>query len=131
MSQHANGWRRHGNRGHGIEFVGTNGILQINRDGYEMFHEHARASRRPYYTEKMTGWRATGHHPNFFDCMRSRQQPAADAETGHRAAIYPHLANISYRVGRPIRWNAANEVITGDSEAAKLLTKAYRAPWHL
>ena len=63
--------------------------------------------------------------------MRSRKQTNADATAGHRGAIPGHLANISDRVGRGIRWDAKKETIPGDPEAAKLLTKKYRAPWHL
>jgi hypothetical protein len=42
-----------------------------------------------------------------------------------------HLANISYRVGRKITWDAKREEIAGDSEASALLARPYRAPWHL
>jgi hypothetical protein len=33
------------------------------------------------------------------------------------------------RVGRVVSWDAARQEILGDSEAAALLTKRYRAPW--
>ena len=40
-----------------------------------------------------------------------------------------HLANIAFRVGRRVRWDAAKEEIVGDPEAAGMLTRPYRAPW--
>ena len=55
----------------------------------------------------------------------------SDDEAGLQAAVPGHLANISYRVGRGIRWDRKNETIPGDPEAAKMLTKPYREPWHL
>ncbi len=69
------------------------------------------------------------HARNFLDCVKSRQTPVADLESGHRVASACHLANISLRVGRMIQWEARKEEIIGDSDAAKLLVRPYRAPW--
>ena len=40
-----------------------------------------------------------------------------------------HLANISLRTGRKIRWNPETEEIIGDAEASKWLERPYRKPW--
>ena len=133
--RHANGWRLHDNMDHGIEFIGTKGVMQINRNGYHLFHEADRATRKPYYSEKRAGkdWGNSliEHKKNFFDCIRSRKQTNADALAGHRSAIPGHLANISYRLGRSIQWDPKNETIPNDPKAAKLLTKNYRPPYTL
>ena len=34
-------------------------------------------------------------------------------------------------VGRKIKWDAKKELIVGDDEASRLLTRDYRAPWTL
>ena len=34
-------------------------------------------------------------------------------------------------IGRKIKWDAKKEIIVGDDEASKLLTRHYRAPWKL
>jgi hypothetical protein len=39
------------------------------------------------------------------------------------------LANISYRVGRSIHFDAKTQTIPGDAEANRLLTRKYRAPF--
>ncbi len=69
------------------------------------------------------------HVRNFLDCVRSRKEPMADLESGHRVATACHLANISLRLGRRICWDAAREEIVGDAEAARMLERPYRAPW--
>ncbi len=69
------------------------------------------------------------HARNFLDCIRSRRQPAADLESAHRVATACHLANISLRLGRKIRWDARRETILDDAEAARWLERPYRAPW--
>ena len=45
---------------------------------------------------------------------------------GHLSSALPHLANIAYRVGRSLVFDAKNETIKGDKEAENLLTREYR-----
>jgi predicted dehydrogenase len=70
-----------------------------------------------------------GHVRNFLDCIRSRQTPVSDLESGHRVAALCHLANASLRLGRSLQWDAARETVRSDDEAAALLDRPYRSPW--
>ena len=128
--RHGNGWQPHGQMDHGIEFFGTEATLQINRNGFEMYRDADRGTRKPFYTEKGNTV-LVEHERNFFDCMRSRQRTNADAETGHLGALAGHLANISYRVGRRIHWDSKTETIANDPDANKLLKPEFREPWRL
>ena len=69
------------------------------------------------------------HVRNFLDCIKSRQTPIADVEDGHRVATSCHLANISLRTGRKLRWDPEKEDIIGDREASAYLERPYRKPW--
>jgi predicted dehydrogenase len=69
------------------------------------------------------------HVRNFLDCVKSRHPPLSDLESSHRTATICHLANLSLRLGRKIRWDAQREEIVGDAEAAGLLRRPYRQPW--
>ena len=51
------------------------------------------------------------HMQNFFDCVRSRKQPACPFEIGYRSAIACQMAITSYRQGRTVRWDAEHEEI--------------------
>jgi hypothetical protein len=66
---------------------------------------------------------------NFVDCIKSRQRPIADVEGGHQVTTACHLANISLRTGRKIRWDAEKEEILGDKDASAYLERPYREPW--
>jgi predicted dehydrogenase len=70
------------------------------------------------------------HARNFLDCIKSRQQPISDLESGHRVSTLCHLANLSLRLGRSLQWDAKAESIRGDEEASKLLERTYREPWN-
>jgi predicted dehydrogenase len=69
------------------------------------------------------------HVRHFLDCVKSRKEPISDLESGHRVATVCHLANISLRLGRRLRWDAAREEVLDDAEAAAMLVRPYRAPW--
>lgn len=69
------------------------------------------------------------HAQNFIDCIKSRAVPISDLASGHRSATACHLANLSLRLGRSLRWNDSKGEITDDKQANELLTLGYRAPW--
>ncbi len=82
--------------------------------------------------KEMSADDATGLHVrNFIECVRTRNRPAADVETGHRSTIVAHLGNIAFRTGRKIHWEAVKEEIMGDPEASKLVGRLARKAWDL
>ena len=60
-----------------------------------------------------------------------RSKPFDDVEQGHYATNPGHLMNISWRVGRRIQWDGANEQVIGDPEADALVSREIRAPWSM
>ena len=66
---------------------------------------------------------------NFFDCVRSRQQPICDVEIGHRSVTVCQLGVIAMRLGRTLNWNPAAEEFVGDKAANNWLAREMRAPW--
>ena len=80
-----------------------------------------------------TTWEAmdSGHLANFVAATRSRKAADLNADVlqGHLSATCCHLANISLRLGRKIRWDPDKEEIIGDREASAQLERPYREPW--
>jgi hypothetical protein len=69
--------------------------------------------------------------PSFPEAVKTRQKTGGCGEAAHRAATILHLANISIRVGRKIKYDPVAEQIVGDDEANRLVNQPMRAPWHL
>jgi predicted dehydrogenase len=69
------------------------------------------------------------HVRNFLDCVKSRKRPQVDIDEGHQAAALAHLGNIVARTGRTIRFDPSREVVTGDEEANRLVSREYRRHW--
>lgn len=117
-------------RPHGEAFYGTNGTIFSDRVGYEVFPPERDSSLKPSSVEGRDCTDLLVR--DFIECVRSRRQPVADVEIGHRSSIVPHLGNISYRVGgRKIRWDAEREQIINDPEASVLLGREARKRWDL
>ena len=68
---------------------------------------------------------------NFLECLRSRKTPNADIEITHRTTSVCHLANISLRLGRKLRWDRDKEQFIGDADANKMLNEERRKPWNV
>ncbi|MEM8866605.1 MAG: Gfo/Idh/MocA family oxidoreductase [Planctomycetota bacterium] len=76
---------------------------------------------------------APDHVRNFLDCVKSRSEPNASVEVGHRSASICHLGNIaaSLNAYRGLQWNPDAETFEGDraDEANKLLDREARTSW--
>jgi hypothetical protein len=71
------------------------------------------------------------HMGNFFDAVRSRRDPIANVENGHRSAVIGHLIIIALRSGLKLQWDPAKEIFTGDGAdiANKQLAREMRKPY--
>ena len=74
---------------------------------------------------------SNNHMANFFDCVRSRKDPVASVENGHRSAVVGHLIIIAMQLGRKLQWDPAKEIFTGDGakEANPHLVREMRKPY--
>lgn len=117
----------------GLKFIGEDGWLMMHIHGARLESSHPElldeAKSEPENTVKLG--RSPGHHRNFVDCVKSRQEPFATAEIGHRTATICHLNNLAIQLGRSLKWDPAAEQVVGDDEANGLLTPKMRAPWSL
>jgi hypothetical protein len=65
------------------------------------------------------------------DCIRTRQKPIMTIEAGHAVSTLCILGNISYILGRRLKWDAEAERVIGDEEANRMLSRPNRSPWHI
>lgn len=73
--------------------------------------------------------RAVDHVRNFLDCIKSRQQPVANAEVMHRSMSAVHAANICMWLKRDLKFDPDKEQFIGDDEANRLRSRAMREPF--
>jgi len=117
------------NRARGVLFTGTKGEVNTDR-GYLQTKPESLKDRQIGPNE-IHLYESRNHYVDWLDAVRKRSRPICDIETGCRSVSVCHLGNIAYKLGRPLRWNPKNEVLIGDAEAGRLLSRPMRSPWHL
>jgi predicted dehydrogenase len=116
----------------GTKWIGTNGWVWVDRGGFDASNpDWKKGKSLPEELRKEKLYESPGHWRNFLDSVKSRNPTIAPVETAHHSAIPGHLGLISMLVGRKINWDVAQEKILNDSDASELLSRPYRAPWHL
>lgn len=92
------------------QFHGSKARLDVGREGYALFPESQDVELKPAQEVKRPGSFSSAtrdHIRNFFDCIRTRQDPNAPVEAGQATNIVLVMAMESLRAGRRIRWNPA------------------------
>ncbi len=112
----------------GVTFEGTKGKIHVNRGKVEA--DPAAILDSKIGPEGIHLYKSDDHFRNFIDCVISRGPTAAPVEVAHRSITICHLGNIALRLNREkLRWDPRTEQIVGDDEAARMLSRPYRAPW--
>jgi len=68
-------------------------------------------------------------HQNWLDCIRSRRQPVAPVEVGHRSCSVCLLSHIAMKLPRKLYWDPKRERFINDKEANKMLSRSQRRPY--
>lgn len=119
-------------RDHGLGFVGENGTLVVDRNGWEVIPEVVGGKNRMEAVPlvKGTGQGLRNHVKNFLECRQTRNRKTnASVEIGAHIAKFCHLGNIAYRSGKKLVWDGTR--FTNDEEVNKFLIPTYREPWKL
>jgi predicted dehydrogenase len=106
-------------------FYGSEGYLAI--DGYTKYYSFLGKEAAPGPARTDGG----DHFANFLNAVRShsRGELTAEIEEGAISTTLVHLANISYKLGRSVHFDAATYSCTGDKEANALFKRDYRKPF--
>jgi len=97
-----------GAKGASVEIYGTEGRMEINRQGFTF--TSAEKGAQPVNV-KAPVEQTEEHVRNFLDCLRTRKEPNGDVYIGHRSAQASHLANIAWLQKRRIMFNPDREEI--------------------
>ncbi len=115
----------------GLKFEGEDGWIFVHIHGGRLQANSADVLATPSDQLSHPLARSPGHMRNFLDCVKSRQQPLAPVEAGHRTGSLCHLANIAMLLERPLSWDPEKEQFANDDEANALVTPSMRDPWTL
>jgi len=113
----------------GLKFIGTDGWIWVNRNDLSASKEDIIETPLPANATRLDV--SNDHMGNFFSCVRSRKNPIAPVEAGHRSASVGHLIVIALRTGRKYQWDAAKEEFVGEGakEGNAHLAREMRKPY--
>jgi len=129
----------------GVMFTGESGRIFVNRgtvsgkpiedlaqspfarEDFKLYR-HDNLSRPPRMGKLDS---IVNHMGNFFDCIKTRRTPISDVVSQQRSVTVCHLANISMRLGRKLRWDPQKELFVGDDEANAWLSRPQREPYEV
>ncbi|KPK86192.1 MAG: dehydrogenase [Bacteroides sp. SM23_62_1] len=120
-------------------FYGSEGYLEINGDTWKAYHQREEEPfagsvaqeeepAEPVYLAAPGG---TEHYANFIDAIRAGKDEMlhCDIFEGFCSSALPLLANISYRLGRELKFMGDYEKFANDPEADTMLGRRYRRPY--
>lgn len=111
-------------------FEGSEGLIRVENMGQNFF-----ATPKSIWPKEIKGTEkyhsGDNHVRNFLDCIKSRTDPAAPIEIGHRSASLCHLGNIAIRLKAKLKWDPKAEQFVGDKSdsANAMLSRESHEAW--
>ena len=116
--------------GMGTFWKGTDGWIHVARGKLKASNENILNEK--IGKSEFSLYKSLNHRQNFIDCVKSREETIAPAETGHRSISVALLGEIAMVTGQRQHWDPIAEKFTDDNTyATRLLKKPYRHPWVL
>ena len=126
----------------GVKFIGTEGWIWVTRGNYSVTNSDPVAdssgvkpidASNPKLLQSVIGkneiqlYNSPDQHANWLDCVKSRKEPVAPIEVGHRSCSACLLHQIAMKVNRKIYWDPKNEKFKNDDkEATAMLSRPRR-----
>ncbi|MDP1812214.1 MAG: Gfo/Idh/MocA family oxidoreductase [Sediminibacterium sp.] len=118
---------------HGIAFIGNNGTLVLNRNGWEVLEEAKNAGKVMVPFQKSMDNGLDKHWVNFVDVVKSRnlKDLKCPIQAGADIASLAQMGNIAYRTRQKLFWDTGKQAFTDDAINKKYLTKEYHNGYRL
>jgi len=121
-------------------FFGTKGWLRLDGDVWQSYFGRkneegpgSKTVKEGDFPDPLAAAVEGGHYANFIRAL-SLSKPeilTCPIEVGFMSSALPALANISYRLERRLSFDGGKERFSGDKQADRMLTRAYRSPYLL
>jgi len=145
-AKYANGIRMEIDRKHrnGVRFEGSEGWVFVGRGNSKVTASDPTDPNDPSKAVEVSDpkilqyplgpdaallYRSPDHYQNWVDCIRSRQQPVAPAEVGHRSCSACLVSHIAMKLPRKLRWDPLKERFLDDDQANSMLSRPQRKPF--
>jgi len=117
-------------RPHGMSYIGENGTLVLDRNGWEVVPEKEKIEAIP--VQKNVGNGLDLHVRNFLDCLKNNTPDKLHAgiDVARSVALVAQMGNIAYRTGEKVVWEDSKQLFNTNT-ANKLITPVYNNGYKL
>lgn len=130
----------------GVKFIGTEGWIFVSRgntgvtasdpvskskntDAFKASDEKILTSE--IGPDEIKLYESKEQHLDWIECIKTRRQPVAPIEVGHRSCSACLVSHIAMKLGRTLHWDPDNERFKNDDEANSMLSRPMRMPWNI
>jgi myo-inositol 2-dehydrogenase / D-chiro-inositol 1-dehydrogenase len=127
----------------GVRFIGENGWIWVTRGRYTaadaaagVRNETLNASDARFFRDgikdnevHLHASPSNDHHLDWLTSIRTRQEPVAPAEVGHRSCSACLLAHAAMKLGQPLTWDPRAERFVNNDAANAMLARPQRKPY--
>ncbi len=115
------------NRDHGIAYIGNNGTLILNRNGWEVIEERQSGNKVSKPLVKPSDNGLDKHMENFIQVIKSRklEDLHCPIQAGAHVATVSQMGNIAFRTGKKLEWDANAQQFTEKEVNDNYLMKTY------
>lgn len=112
----------------GVMFVGTEGQMFADYSKYRLMPVDKFAKFTP---PPQTIPKSIGHHQEWIKACKDGSPTTCNFDYSGALTETVLLGNVAYRTGKALEWDAKTLTATNAPEAAKLISKEYRAGWEV
>jgi hypothetical protein len=111
-----------------VRFEGDMGWIETGDTGRIACSDNLKPFLRPTTAANLA---LAYHTQDWLNCIKSRQQPKANADIAGNSHITCHAAFIAFQRGRKLTWDPLKREFPGDTEANRMRSRALREPWRV
>ncbi len=115
----------------GCKFIGENGWIEVTRGAFKASDESWNPAPVERPGDDMPYETRVPHQARFIEAVKTRIDPNVTVEIAHSSCTVCTLGNISYELGRPVKWNPSTQTFVDDKEADNLMHYTYREGYSL
>lgn len=120
-------------RDHGIAYIGNNGTLVLDRNGWEVIEEKNGKNKVSKPLAKVSDSGIDKHWVNFTDVIKSRkfEDLHCSVQDAAHVATVAQMGNISFRTGQRLVWDKSKEKFADDKINQQYFMKEYHNGYSL
>jgi predicted dehydrogenase len=115
--------------GGGVQFIGADGEITVNRG--KLVSKPEKILKEKLGEKDVHLYKSPGHQRDWLNCLKTRKKPICDVEIGARSVTVCHLGNLAYWNHKTLKWDPKKWQFVDDAGDNKWLDRERREGFEL